>query len=143
MRLFILENLTGVRTRGIERKPVGEHERHRMDRAIGILDHTAAHAAGVVGKDAAHHAGVDGGGVGTDAASVRLQRHVDESAHDTGLEADVFRIVFNAVFPPMFGNVHKDSVSNSLARETGPCGAEGHGNFVLLGELEKGLDLAD
>jgi hypothetical protein len=43
----------------------------------------------------------------------------------------------------MLGNVHQDPIGDRLPGETGPGSAEGHGNVVLLAELEQGLDLAD
>ncbi len=132
-----------VRRGGVEREAVRQDEGHRVDGAVGVLGHAAAHAAGVVGKDAAHHAGVNRGGIGSDAASVRLQRAVEESSHDAGLCPDEFRVVFDAVPAPMLGNIHQNPVRHGLTGETGPCRAEGHGDFVLLGEFEQCLDFPD
>ena len=114
-----------------------------MDRAIGILSHTATHAAGVISKDAAHHAGINGSGVRSDTASVRFKRIVEKSAHKSRLEADVFGIVFDAVFVPILGDVHENPIRHGLTGETRPCRAEGHGDFILLCELEKELNFAD
>ncbi len=143
MRLFILENLTCVWISCIENKSIWQNKCHRMDRAIRILGHAAAHTAGVIGKDAAHHAGIDRGGVRSDAASVRFKRVVEEPTHKSRLEADVFGVVFDAVFVPMLGDVHKNPICHRLTRETRPCRAEGHGDLVLLGKFEKGLNFTD
>ena len=114
-----------------------------MDRAIGILSHATAHAAGVIGKDSAHHACINRRRIRSDAAFVWFQGAVDEASDDAGLEANVFCIIFDAVIPPVFGNIHEDAIRHGLTRETRPCRAEGHRDFVLLCEFEKGLDFAD
>ncbi len=114
-----------------------------MDGAIGILGHAATHAAGVVGKDSAHHARINGGGVGSNAAAIWLEHIVNKSTDDARLEADQMPAVLHAVIIPMFGDVHENTICDSLARETRPCRSEGHGNFVLLCKFEKGLYFAN
>ena len=143
MRLFVLEDLIGVWVGRVEGESVGQNKSHRVKRAIGILGHAAAHTAGVIGQDAAHHARINGSGVGADAAAIGFEHMVDEAADEAGLETDVSSLIFNAVISPMFGDVHQDSVGHGLTRETGPCRAEGHRDFVLLCKFEQGLYFAD
>ena len=114
-----------------------------MKRVIRILNHAATHAAGVVGKNAAHHTGINRRGVGSDAASVRFKRVVEEPAHKSGLEADVPCVVCDTVLPPMFGDIHENPIGHGLTGETRPGRAEGHGYFVLLRKFEEGLNFAD
>src|SRR5688572_13013435 len=107
-----------------------------MNGVIGIFDYTTAHSAGVIGKDAAHHTGIDRGGVGSDSAAIRFQYVVDESANDSGLEANQFAVIFNSVFSPMFGDVDQNPIRHGLTREARPRRAEGHGDLILLREFE-------
>ena len=110
---------------------------------IRIFDHSATHAAGVIGKDAAHHTCVDRGGVRSDTATMRLERHVNESAHNAGLKANMFCVIFDAIPAPVLGNVHEDAIRHCLTGETRSRRTKGHRDFILLCEFEKGLNLAD
>ncbi len=114
-----------------------------MDGLVGILCHATAHAAGIVGEDSTHHARIYRSGVGTDTPSVRLEHVVEKSAHDARLKADLARVLFYAVLAPMFGNIHQNAIRHGLTRETRPCRAEGHRDFVLLGVFEQRLNFTN
>jgi hypothetical protein len=43
----------------------------------------------------------------------------------------------------MPGDIHQDPIGDCLPGETRPGGAEGHGDAVLLADLEERLDLAN
>ena len=114
-----------------------------MDCTVGVLDRAAAHPTGVIRQDSAQHARVDGSGIRPDTAAMRLQHVVDESTDDARLEANEPPVRFYAVSAPMFGDIDQDSICHGLTRETRSRGAERHGNFILLCELEQGLYFTD
>src|SRR5689334_2182122 len=101
MRLFIFEGPSGIWIGRVEGKSVRQNNCHRVNRVIGIFDHTATHATGVIREDASHHAGIDRGRVGSDTTTEGLEYIVDKSADNAGLEANQMTLILHSVFSPM------------------------------------------
>src|SRR5689334_9814217 len=97
MRLFVFKDLMGSWVRGVQSKSIWQDKSHRVDRAVGILGHAAAHSAGVVGKNASHHARIDRCRIRSDAAPKWLEYIIEKSADHARSGSDQSAIVFHPI----------------------------------------------
>ena len=81
------EPLLGVGRGGVDHGAVGQHQRHRAHRPVGVGDDAAAHPARVVGDHPADAGDVGAGGIGAEAPAVAGQQAVGVAEDDAGLDA--------------------------------------------------------
>ena len=114
---------------GVHHRAVGQDEAHRIQRAVAVLLHPAAHAAGVVGEDAADLGAVDGGRVRADLAVELGEDAVGVTADHARLQADPVGLVKDPEVGPAPAQAHQDGIRDRLAGQAGAGGPEGDRQF--------------
>ena len=125
LRLLGGEALGRVGSGGVDRRPGGEHQRHRAHGRVGVLGHSAAHPARVVGDHAADAGDVGAGRVGAELAAVRGEHAVGVAEHRARLDPRQRAVLLDRDAAEVAAHVDQDAVALALAVEAGAAGAEG------------------
>ncbi len=124
LRLRGLQRGIRVERRGVDDRARRQHEHHRLERAVGVLDRPARHAAGVVGDHPADRARRLAGGVGAQSISVPEQTGVDLPDGGTRLHPHAAASVEHVDPPEGAPRVHEDVLAGRLPRQARPARAE-------------------
>ena len=141
--LGLRQVLLGVRCTRVHDRPRRQHDRHRPQCLVGVLDRSAAHPAGVVGHDAADRGGRLRRRVGPEPVAVALEGRVGPGQDRAGLAAQGPAAVLHGAPDPVAHDLHEDPVALGLPGQAGPRRAERHRDRVRVPVGQDLLDVAD
>jgi len=128
---------------GIDHRAVRQHERHRLESAVGVLLGSARHAGGVVRDHATDRAGDLARRVGAQPATEAGQPRVDLPHGRAGLHAHARTAVEHLDARERTTGIDQQLVGDALARQARAARAEGQ-RAARAGRLgEQGRNLVD